>query len=292
MTDKNFNDSFKTNQIINGEAQAVLKTLPENSIHAIVTSPPYNCGIAYDSYKDKMDLNVYKELMQGVMGEAHRVLKSGGRVMVNVPFACKTDNNTNHAYYFPAVLFTQILDELGFLACDILTWYKSKDNVADILVGNTAWGSWRSPSSPRLRAFCESILIFSKDSYEYPNDSGNESDISADESKLATRNAVFIDSHNEIVTYENIIMAKPETKMMRRIKHPAPFPEALVARLLKLYTYPQDIVLDPFNGSGTTTSVCKKLNRQYIGIDLSAEYCKTAKNRLRELSTEIDEDGE
>lgn len=77
---------------------------------------------------------------------------------------------------------------------------------------------------------------------------------------------------------------------MRTSKHPAPFPEALVARLLKLYTYQNDIVVDIFNGSGTTTSVCRKLNRRYIGIDLSAEYCKVAKNRLREFYTEIEEE--
>lgn len=276
------------NQIICGNSLEVMKQIESNSINAILTSPPYNCGISYDKYKDKMDLSVYKKLMKDILAEGHRILKNGGRAMINVPFACKTESDDSYAYAFPSVIFTQIMEELNYKCVDIMTWYKSKDNIADSLTGNTAWGSWCSASAPRLRAFCECVLVFSKNTYSYPQDDGAESDITAEEFKLATRNAVFIDSHNEIVSYENIILAPAETKAMRRSKHPVPFPEALVARLLKLYTFKNDIVLDPFNGSGTTTSVCKKLGRRYIGIDLSEEYCKTAKNRLRELYAGID----
>lgn len=194
-------ETIPINQIINGETLGVLKTFPDASIDCILTSPPYNCNISYDSYTDRLNLTDYKAMMKGILAECYRTLKDGGRILINTSFACKIETENSSAYAFHSVIFTEICDSIGFKQFDILTWYKSRNNVADALVGNTAWGSWQSPSCPRLRAFCEAVLVFYKGSEQYKG-SGGSSDITAEEFKLATRNAVFIDSHNEIVTYQ------------------------------------------------------------------------------------------
>lgn len=273
------------NTIIQGDSYETLKSFPDSSIDLILTSPPYNCNIKYDNADDNIDLSDYKAQMKAILEQCHRVLKQGGRILINIPFALRIGDEGSGRYLFHSIVFTDLATQVGFREFDMLTWYKSKTNIAQALQGATAWGSWLSPSAPRLRNYAEVVLVFSKDGTKYIGSGSKEYDLNSLEFMEATRNAIFLDSHNEICRYENIILASSENKDHRRNAHPAPFSEALVERLLKLYTYKNDIVLDPFNGSGTTTFVAHRLQRRYVGIDLSESYCKQARNRLRQFFT-------
>jgi DNA modification methylase len=127
----------------------------------------------------------------------------------------------------------------------------------------TAWGSWRSPSNPYLKYTWEFLEVFCKGSLKKPGDPAL-ADISAEEFKKWVLGRWSI---------------APE-KDMKAFGHPAMFPEELVSRVLKLFSFRGDVVLDPFNGAGTTTLVAKVLGRRYVGVDISPDYCRIARERI------------
>ena len=132
-----------------------------------------------------------------------------------------------------------------------------------------SYGSWKSPASPYLKYTWEFIEVYCKGDLKKAGQSSN-ADISADE-------------------FKSWVVAKWSIAPERRMKefgHPAMFPEGLVERVLKLFSFKGDCVLDPFNGAGTTTVVAKRLNRKYLGIDISPDYCETAQKRINELNDE------
>ena len=242
-------------KVIWGDAREVLRHIPARSVHLIVTSPPYNTGIPYDSYDDRQPQEVYWQAMREVFRECYRVLVSGGRCAVNLP-ACIMQHAGSRVAYL-AVDFLLLLRKVGFLDREIITWVKSSNGLPS--GKSTSWGSWRSPSNPALRDASEWILIMHKETPELKSN-GQKPDITRDEFLQWTT---------------NVWLMQPETS--RRRFHPAPFPIELPYRLIKLYTYPEQVVLDPFCGIGTTCIVAKRLKRHYIGIDISRRYCWTAR---------------
>ena len=261
-------------EILNGDSYDVLKNnIPDDIVDIIITSPPYNVAHKYDTYNDDLELNDYLDSMKKVFNECYRVLKSGGRICVNVPFAVK--NKESKKVKFLSVYITQILNEIGFVEFEFISWHKGKD-IKHFQGNNTAWGSWKSPSCPSFRPLGESILVFYKDKREHKGDYKNI-DINGNEFKGWTKNLWYFDKDIK-QGFENILCASNNAK---KDLHPAPYPEDLIERLLKIYSYKNDIVLDPFNGIGTTTLVAYKLDRQFIGIELSKKYCEIALERLQ-----------
>jgi SOS regulatory protein LexA len=244
-----------TNKIICGDSEEVLKQFPENSIDIIITSPPYNFGLEYknDKKNDAVKWDEYFKKLNAIWKECSRVLKPGGRLCVNVQ-PLFSDYIPTHHYISKELL------NLGLLWKGEILWDKHNYNCK-----YTAWGSWKSPSMPYLKYTWEFIEIFCKETHKKSGDSKNI-DITADQFKK------WVYAKWDIAPERN----------MKQYEHPAMFPEELVVRLLKLFSYKNDIVLDPFNGVGTTTAVTRKLNRRYIGIDISKEYCKGATQRLKE----------
>jgi len=231
----------------------LMKEIPDNHIDLIITSPPYNFGMEYDNHIDEINFDEYFEKLFAVWRECKRILKSGGRICVNV--------QPLHSAYIPThhIISNQLL-KLGLLfKCEIL-WDKHNYNAK-----YTAWGSWKSPSMPYCKTTWEFIEVFCKDTQKKVGDKENI-DITGDEFKKWT-------------TIKWDIM--PETRM-KEFEHPAMFPEEIPYRLIKLLSYKGDIVLDPFNGAGTTTLVARKLGRKYIGIDISEKYCNIGENRIKE----------
>ncbi len=245
------------NKIIVGDSEEVLKNFPENCIDLILTSPPYNFGLDYANHKDGIGWEDYFEKLFRVFDQCIRVLKYGGRIIVNVQ---PLFSDYIPIHHFISNYFTR--NKLIWKG-EIL-WEKHNYNCK-----YTAWGSWKSPSNPYLKYTWEFLEIFCKGDLKKQGDAKN-ADITADE-------------------FKKYVIAKwdiaPEGRM-KDFGHPAMFPEELVNRVLKLFSYKGDVVLDPFNGVGTTTSVAKRLSRRFIGIDISEEYCKKAENRLK--NTEID----
>lgn len=221
--------------------------LPEDCVALAFTSPPYNVGKDYDA---DLSLAQYLALIRQVAGEVYRVLKPGGRYVVNIANLGRKPYIPLHAHFY------QVHQAVGFLPMGEIIWQKGK-----AARSSCAWGSWRSARSPRLRDIHEYLLVFAKEQYTRPE--RGDSDISSDEFMQAT------------LSVWNI---RPESA--RKVGHPAPFPLALAERVIRLYSFAGDLVLDPFCGSGTTCVAAARLGRHYLGVDISTEYCDLARKRL------------
>lgn len=246
------------NAIVHGDVLTVMKNIPDNSVHLAITSPPYNVGKEYDTHYDKMDYREYLNWLNEVWKETKRVLVPGGRFCLNIaPTGIKDFVPIHHD-------FSNQLRKLGMKFRTEIIWYKQT------MLKRTAWGSFKSPANPHIVPSWEYVLVFSK---EQDRLDGNpqDADITAEEFMK------FSDGIWEI---------SPETK---RNGHPAPFPEELIYRLIKFYSYKGNTVLDMFGGTGTVAYVSKKEGRKFIHIDISEEYIKTANNRLKQLNLELEQ---
>jgi len=233
-----------------------MEELSDNSVHLIVTSPPYNVGKEYD--KD-FTLEEYLKFLKSVWKEVHRVLVPGGRACINIA-------NLGRKPYIPihAFIVKDMLD-LGFLMRGEIIW-----NKASSASPSTAWGSWLSAANPTLRDIHEYILVFSKGTFSRKNINKRKNTISKEE---------FLEFTKSIWTFP----AEPAHK----VGHPAPFPVELPYRLIQLYTYEGEVVLDPFVGSGQAAIAAIKTNRHYVGYEISEEYVKLAERRIEEFLLEF-----
>lgn len=223
-----------------------MKELPDNSIHLMITSPPYNVTKEYDQ---NLTLQQYLQLIETVMRETYRVLVNGGRACINVA-------NLGRKPYIPLSDYIgRIMTEIGFNNRGQIIWDKAASSG-----GSCAWGSWQSAANPSLRDVHEYILVFSK---------GN---LSRKKGKDTIRKEDFLEWTKSIW--------KMNTESAKRVKHPAPFPEELPHRLINLYSFENDIILDPFMGSGTTAVAAMKNKRRFVGYDVSEEYIQIANNRI------------
>lgn len=223
--------------------------IPDNSIHLMITSPPYNVGKEYD---DDLTLDEYLELLTSVFSQTYKKLVTGGRACINIA-------NLGRKPYIPLhAMVIEIMLDLGFLMRGEIIWDKSASGG-----GSCAWGSWMSASNPVLRDYHEYILIFSKESYSKNKSQPKKDTIEKDD---------FIQWTKSIWTFPAV--------NAKRIGHPAPFPIELPHRLINLYSYEGDVVLDPFCGSGTTCIAALKNKRNYIAYDINEEYIKLSQNRL------------
>jgi site-specific DNA-methyltransferase (adenine-specific) len=214
----------------------------------MVTSPPYNVQKEYD---EDLTLEQYLDLLTRVMAETERVLVTGGRACINVA-------NLGRKPYLPLHLYlTEIMLELGFYMRGEIIWDKGGSASP-----STAWGTWQSATNPVLRDVHEYILIFSKESLSR-NSTNKESTIERDD---------FLELTKSVWTFP--------PASARSIGHPAPFPEELPRRLIELYSYAGDVVLDPFCGAGTTCLASLNTGRDYVGYDTEAEYIELARQRL------------
>jgi site-specific DNA-methyltransferase (adenine-specific) len=229
------------------QSAVAMTSIPDNSVGLAFTSPPYNVGKDYD---DDMSLESYLALIGQVASEVYRVLCPGGRYVVNIANLGRKPYIPLHAYFY------EIHQQVGFLPMGEIIWRKAKG-----ASGNCAWGSWQSAKAPRLRDLHEYLLVFAKEKFGRP-DKG-ESDITRDEFMAATLSIWEINAESA-----------------KRVGHPAPFPVALAERVIRLYSYVGDVVLDPFMGSGTTAVAAVQNQRHYVGFDISAEYCTLAEERI------------
>ena len=240
------NVSLIKNKIFNKSSED-MNELVDNCVSLTVTSPPYNIG--KDSDLELSDEEYWK-MINKVFSETYRVTKSGGRLVVNVA-------NLGRKPYIPfSKYFTEALNEIGFIMRGEIIWQKSKGANA-----NFAWGSWLSASNPVIRDIHEYCLVFSKDSMK--NSSGGKSTIEKDE---------FMES---TLSIWNITPEKA-----KKIGHPAPFPVELPKKFINLYSFKDDLILDPFIGSGTTAIASKLLKRKYVGYEINKNYIEIANNRL------------
>ncbi|MFC1892483.1 DNA-methyltransferase [Chloroflexota bacterium] len=227
-----------------------MEELPCNSVQLVVTSPPYNVRKEYD---ENLTLDEYREFLKRVWKEVYRTLVPGGRACINI-------DNLGRRPYIPlhAFIITDMV-ELGFLMRGEIIWNKAASSSP-----STAWGSWLSAANPTLRDIHEYILVFSKGMFSRKNAARRRNTLSRQE---------FLEFTKSIWTFP----AEPA----RKIGHPAPFPVELPYRLIQLYTFEGEVILDPFVGSGQAALAAIKTGRHYIGIDISDEYVSLAEKRIQ-----------
>lgn len=222
--------------------------IPDCSVHLMVTSPPYNVGKEYD---ENLSLEEYRNFLKKVWSEVERVLVPGGRACINIA-------NLGRKPYIP--LHSYIIEDmlaLNFFMRGEIIWNKTSGGSS-----STAWGSWLSAKNPTLRDVHEYILIFSKESFSRKS-FDRESTIKKEE---------FLEFTKSLWSFA------PQSA--KRIGHPAPFPIELPYRLIQLYTFKNEIVLDPFMGSGQTAIAAVKSDRYYIGYEINQDYINIADNRI------------
>lgn len=229
-----------------------MEELPDNSVHLMVTSPPYNVGKEYD---ENLSLAEYRGFLKKVWTEVQRVLVPGGRACVNIA-------NLGRKPYIPldAFIIEDMLD-LGFLMRGEIIWNKASSGSP-----STAWGSWLSAKNPTLRDIHEYILVFSKGMFTRGNLGRKRSTISKEE---------FLELTKSVWTFP--------AESARKVGHPAPFPIVLPYRLIQLYTFEHEVILDPFLGSGATCIAALKSNRLYVGYEINKQYVDLAERRIREF---------
>lgn len=246
--------SHNLNTIFNRSSENMLE-LPNNSVHLMVTSPPYNVRKDYD---ENLSLNEYLQLLKNVFTETYRVLVNGGRACINVA-------NIGRKPYIPLTMYiNQIMLEIGFLMRGEIIWDKSASSGVSL-----AWGSFKSASNPVLRDTHEYILVFSKGKFQREKKLKN---------KEIKQDSI---SKEDFMEWSKSIWRFPAVSA-KKIGHPAPFPIELPKRLIEFYSFEKDIILDPFMGSGTSAMAALELKRNFIGYEINSDYVKLAKKRIDE----------
>jgi DNA modification methylase len=248
------------NRIYNMDCMEGIKGVQDNIVDLVVTSPPYNVDLGknkynqngYDVHEDSMNHADYIRWLRDIFGSLWDKLRDGGRVCINV------GDGKNGAVPTHSDVIQMMTHDLDYLPMTLIIWDKSQTS------NRTAWGSWMSPSAPSFPRGYEYILVFAKEKRKLQYK--GESDIAREE---------FIKWTNGLWVFA------PESKQ-KKYGHPAMFPEELPKRCIKMFSYKDAVVLDPFCGAGTTCKVAKDLGRNYIGFEISEEYCEIANKRISE----------
>jgi len=233
-----------------------MEEIPDYSVHLMVTSPPYNVTKEYDQ---DLTLDEHRALLKGVFAETYKKLVTGGRACVNLANLGRKPYIPLHSYVIQDML------EIGFLMRGEIIW-----NKASSASPSTAWGSWLSAANPILRDVHEYILVFSKEAFDRKNSDEKVSTVTRDN---------FLEYTKSVWTFP--------AESARKVGHPAPFPVELPYRLIQLYTFRDEVVLDPFCGSGSTCLAAIKARRHYIGYDVEEKYVRLAEGRIREYREQL-----
>lgn len=250
---------MQTNKIYNCDIFEGFKNIADNSIDLCVTSPPYNCGIDYDSYNDSRPWEEYLEWCKNWLLELKRVLKPDGRFAINhlVEMGLPANGKKNGIRVSPQVELYKILTDIGLTVVAQPMW-------ADLTRSTlTSWGSWQSASAPYIYNPFEVILVGYKDQWKKERDKKN-------------KGVNTISKEDFMKGVGGIWNITPETKGLTK----ANFPVALPKLCIELLSFKDDLVLDPFMGSGTTAIACLETDRDYIGFEISENYHKIAEDRI------------
>jgi len=241
------------NKIICGDCLEIMKDMSDNSVDLVITSPPYNCGINYDVYKDNLNWEEYLRWCEKWLLEIKRILKQDGRICLNILFEMGIENNKKRVS--PYAEFYKIFQKINLKPFGSPVWTDSHR------VKYTAWGSWLSASSPYIYNPYEIILIGYKKNWK--KDKKGKSTITKKEFMMGC---------------SGIWKLKTQTKELTKANFHTDLPDLCI----KLLSFENETILDPFMGSGTTALSCQNLHRNFIGIEISKEYCKIAEERLKQ----------
>jgi len=268
---------LETNKIINDNCVDVMSKMPNDSIDLIVTSPPYNVGIDYDSCDDRMSMEDYWEWTKEWLTESFKVLKDDGRIAVNIPYEVNVQDRGGRVLFMSE--FWVIMKKVGFQFYGLVDLDENSPHRSK----TTAWGSWMSPSSPYIYNPKECVILaYKKDRIKKikgePEWSGVMTDIEQEDGSIKKKMVYQDEDKKEFMSlvygqWEYFADTKQQTK--------ATFSMDIPMKALKILTYKNDIILDPFTGSGTSLVAAEILGRRWIGIELSPNYCKVAQERVQ-----------
>ena len=261
------------NQVIVGDCVEVMSKLPNNSIDLVITSPPYSVGINYDVYDDNTTINQYLEFSEKWLNETYRILKDDGRICVNVPYEINLKERGGRIFVVSEIW--NVMKKLGYNWFGIIDLEEDSPHRSK----TTAWGSWMSPSQPYLYNPKECIIIAYKNSPKKlvkgePQWKGEPTITEEGKTKM-----VYSDDDKkdfmELVfgQWKYLNDSRPMTK--------ATFSMDIPTKAIKILSYKNDIILDPFNGSGTSCVAAEVLDRRWIGIELSENYANISRQRIQ-----------
>jgi site-specific DNA-methyltransferase (adenine-specific) len=265
------------NKVINGDCIEVMGEMPEGSIDLIVTSPPYGVNIAYDTHDDDMEINQYLEFTRNWMTEAYKVLKDDGRIAINIPYEINRQEKGGRIFLVSEVY--QVMKQIGFKFFGIVDLEEDSPHRSK----TTAWGSWMSPSSPYIYNPKECVILAYKKHHikkvkGQPQWKGVPTQIEQEDGTLKTKVVYQEEDKKEFMElvfgqWKYLNDSRPLTK--------ATFSMDIPTKAIKILSYKNDIVLDPFNGSGTSCVAAETLDRRWIGIELSPNYTEISRQRIQ-----------
>ena len=264
-------------KVINGDCIEVMAKMPESSVDLIVTSPPYGVGIAYDSFNDDIEFEQYKLFSASWMREAYRVLKDDGRIALNVPYEINRQDKGGRILMVSELW--QVMKSIGYKFYGIVDLEEDSPHRSK----TTAWGSWMSPSAPYIYNPKECVLLAYKKTHikkikGEPEWVGEVMNIEQEDG-TTKKKTVYQDEHKK--EFMELVYGQwdyfADTKQMTK----ATFSMDIPMKAIKILTYRNDIVLDPFTGSGTSICAAEIGGRRWIGIELSENYSKVAKERVQ-----------
>jgi site-specific DNA-methyltransferase (adenine-specific) len=273
---------IETGKIINGDCIEVMKTFPEGSIDLVVTSPPYNVNIAYDVHKDDLPMDEYYEWTKDWLKEAFRVLKDDGRIAVNVPNELNVQERGGRILFVAE--FWMMMKEVGFKFSGLVDLTEDSPH----RVRQTAWGSWMSASAPYVYNPKECIILAYKKTNKKLTKGesqwkGVPTDIEQPDGSIKNK-MVYQDEDKK--EFMNLVFGRWEYFADTRSLTKATFSMDIPSKAIKILTYKNDIVLDPFMGSGTSAFAAELLDRRWLGIELSPDYTEIARKRVQALIDE------
>jgi len=261
------------NTVINGDCIEVMKEMPEGVVDLIVTSPPYGVNIAYDVHNDDMEISEYLEFTRKWMTEAYKVLKDDGRIALNIPYEINRQAKGGRIFFVSEVY--QVMKEIGFKFFGVVDLEEDSPHRSK----TTAWGSWMSPSSPYIYNPKECIVLAYKKQHikkvkGEPQWKGEPTITEEGKTKMVYQEEDKRDFMELVFgQWKYLNDSRPMTK--------ATFSMDIPTKAIKILSYKNDVVLDPFNGSGTSCVAAEILDRRWIGIELSENYANIAKERIQ-----------
>lgn len=268
---------LETNKIIQGNCVEVMASLPESTIDLIVTSPPYNVGIDYDAHDDKQSMEDYWQFTKDWLSESYRILKDDGRIAVNIPYEVNVQDRGGRILFMSE--FYQIMKNLGFKFFGLVDLNEQSPHRSK----TTAWGSWMSPSAPYIYNPKECVILGYKKNHikkikGEPQWKGELVDLEQEDGTIKQKMMYQEEDKKEFMSlvygqWEYFADTKQQTK--------ATFSMDIPLKAIKILTYRNDIVLDPFTGSGTSLVAAEVSGRRWLGIELSENYTKVAKDRVQ-----------
>lgn len=264
---------METNKIINGDCIKVMSEMPEKSIDLIVTSPPYGVGIKYDQFEDDMEFDQYRTFSNNWLREAYRVLKDDGRIAINLPY--EINRQSKGGRIFMVAEIWNIMKSIGFGFFGIVDLEEESPHRSK----TTAWGSWMSPSAPYIYNPKECVILaYKKHHIKKVKGEPQWSAVMVEQEDGKEKKTYTEDQKKEFI---DLVYGQwkyfADTKQLTK----ATFSLDIPNNAIKILTYKNELILDPFVGSGTSLVAAEIQGRKWIGIELSPNYCEIAKNRVK-----------